>query len=195
MYMKDYLKCLAIEILKNCQGGLTKVKFAKIIYFVHKGLVSEGLATTDDLRFIRMPLGPVPVGFMGLSKDPSFKVSQVTNAGLVYNSEQYDLNQSFSCVTDSKFSSIVKKLSNQLNNLTTSELVGKSHNEPSWINNINGAEYFVNADDLAVPLPTNSKTISDTEDDQKLQEKLVEGMLDDIVSGSTSLEYPEPDDE
>lgn len=191
--MKNYLKCLAIEILKNCKEGLTKVKFAKIIYFVHKGLVSDGLAKPDDLKFIRMPLGPVPVGFMGLSKDPSFMVTKVNNAGLVYNSEIYNLNQSASCSTDAKFSGAVETLCNQLDRLTTSELVEKSHHEPSWIKNVNGEEYFVSNDDLAIPLPTNTKSLDTVEDNQKLQEKLVEGMLDDIVSGSTSLEYPESD--
>ena len=192
--MKNYLKSIAFEVLKNCQDGLTKVKFAKIIYFVHKGLVSNKLSSAEDLKFIRMPLGPVPVGFMGLSKDPCFDVSKMTNVGLVYNSEVYKLKDDSGCSSDAKFSGMVKKLCDQLNKLSTSELVEKSHNEPSWINNINGAEYFVSNEDLAVHLPTDSESPSpsESEDNQKLQEKLVEGMLDDIVSGSTSLEYPDP---
>lgn len=189
--MKNYLKNIAFEILKNCQDGLTKVKFAKIIYFVHKGLVSKKLSSVEDLKFIRMPLGPVPVGFMGLSQDPCFAVSKISNSGPVYNSEIYKLKDGSECFTDSKFSGVVKTLCDQLNKLTTSELVEKSHDEPSWINNINGAEYFVSSQDLAMPMPTDSKTMTLIEDNQKLQEKLVEGMLDDIVSGSTSLEYPD----
>lgn len=189
--MNQYLKKLAIEILKNCQDGLTKVKFAKIIYFVHKGLICQNLSDTNDLKFIRMPLGPVPIGFMELSKDPDFKVTHQINMGPVYNSEVYQLNNSSSFFCEDNFADVIKKLSHQLNRLTTSKLVDKSHSEPSWINNINGTEYFISDDDLSLSLPVYSKTMTNKEDTQKLQEKLVEGMLDDIVSGSTSLEYPQ----
>lgn len=189
--MNKYLKELATEILKNCQDGLTKVKFAKIIYFVHKGLVCQNLSNTNDLKFIRMPLGPVPIGFMELSKDADFKVTHQTNIGPVYNSEVYKLSNSSLIFCEDKFTNVIKKLSHQLNRLTTSNLVDKSHSEPSWINNINGTEYFIGDDDLNLSLPVYSKTMTNKEDSQKLQEKLVEGMLDDIVSGSTSLEYPQ----
>jgi len=45
---------------------------------------------------------------------------------------------------------------------------------------------------LAKPLPKNAEMKVGGDENQRLQEKLVEGMLDDIVSGSTSLEYPDP---
>ena len=92
---------------------------------------------------------------------------------------------------EDNFSATVKKLFGQLNKLTTSDLVEKSHQEPSWIENINGAMYFISDADLAKPLPKNTEMTVGGDENQRLQEKLVEGMLDDIVSGSTSLEYPD----
>lgn len=191
--MNNYLRKLAIEVLKNSPDGLSKVKFAKIIYFVHKGLVNCKLSSTNDLEFIRMPLGPVPVGFMGLSEDSAFSVSKITNMGPVYNSQIYKIKDNQHSSDDINFSTTVKKLLSQLNKLTTSDLVEKSHQEPSWIENVNGAMYYINDADLAKPLPKNIEMTVGGDDNQRLQEKLVEGMLDDIVSGSTSLEYPEPD--
>ena len=190
--MNKYLRKLAIEVLKNSPEGLSKVKFAKIIYFIHKGLVNCKLSAVKDLEFIRMPLGPVPVGFMGLSEDSAFSVSNITNMGLVYNSQIYTIKENQESSGDDNFSATVKKLFSQLNKLTTSDLVEKSHQEPSWIENINGAMYFINDADLAKPLPKNAEMKVGGDENQRLQEKLVEGMLDDIVSGSTSLEYPDP---
>lgn len=189
--MNNYLRKLAIEVLKNCPEGLSKVKFAKIIYFIHKGLVNSKISSVKDLEFIRMPLGPVPVGFMGLSDDSAFSVSKITNVGLVYNSQVYKVKEDQSTSSDDQFSDAVKKLFAQLNKMTTSDLVEKSHQEPSWKEFVNGTKYFISNADLAVPLPKSSGELRG-DDDQRLQEKLVEGMIDDIVSGSTSLEYPEP---
>jgi uncharacterized phage-associated protein len=189
--MNNYLRKLAIEVLKNSPEGLSKVKFAKIIYFVHKGLVNYKLSSINDLEFIRMPLGPVPVGFMGLSEDSAFNVSKVTNVGLVYNSQIYKIREDQQSSGDNEFSDAVKKLFGQLNKMTTSDLVEKSHQEPSWKEFANGKKYFISNADLAIPLPKSSGALRG-DDNQRLQEKLVEGMLDDIVSGSTSLEYPDP---
>ena len=189
--MNNYLRKLAIEVLKNSPDGLSKVKFAKIIYFVHKGLVNCKLSSTNDLEFIRMPLGPVPVGFMGLSEDSAFSVSKVTNVGLVYNSQIYTVKEDQQTSGDDEFSGAVKKLFDQLNKMTTSDLVEKSHQEPSWKEFVNGTKYFISSSDLAIPLPKSSGALRG-DDNQRLQEKLVEGMIDDIVSGSTSLEYPDP---
>jgi len=190
--MNKYLHNLAIEVLKNSPDGLSKVKFAKIIYFIHKGLVNCKLSAVEDLKFIRMPLGPVPVGFMDLSEDSAFNVSKIMNTGLVYNSQIYTIKENQQSSNDDNFSATVKKLFGQLNKLTTSDLVEKSHQEPSWIENINGAIYFISDADLAKPLPKNTEMTVGGDENQRLQEKLVEGMLDDIVSGSTSLEYPDP---
>jgi len=190
--MNKYLRKLAMEVLRNCPDGLSKVKFAKIIYFVHKGLVNSKLSSANDLKFIRMPLGPVPVGFMSLSDDSAFNVSNVANTGLVYNSQIYKIKDGQNVSNNDDFSATVKKLFGQLNKLTTSDLVEKSHQEPSWIEHPNGIEYFVSEADLAMPLPKGTDVTLGGDDDQRLQEKLVEGMLNDIVSGSTSLEYPDP---
>lgn len=189
--MNTYLRKLAIEVLKNSPEGLSKVKFAKIIYFIYKGLVNSKLSSVKDLEFIRMPLGPVPVGFMGLSDDPAFSVSKISNLGPVYNSQIYTIKENQPSSDDDNFSVTVKKLFGQLNKLTTSDLVKKSHQEPSWIENVNGTMYFINDADLAKPLPKNAEMTVGGDENQRLQEKLVEGMIDDIVSGSTSLEYPD----
>lgn len=187
--MNNYLQRLAIEVLTNSQEGLSKVKFAKILYFVHKGLVKENLANNNELEFIRMPLGPVPKGFKDLTTDPFLTITEKRNNGLAYNSQVYTLKGGQKASSNREFTKTVSELFHQLNKLSTSELVGKSHHEPSWLQNSNGAEYFLTAEDLEIPLPQRTGKAS-AEDNYKLQEKLVEGMLDDIVSSSTSLEYP-----
>ncbi|PIU35401.1 hypothetical protein COT03_01355 [Candidatus Shapirobacteria bacterium CG07_land_8_20_14_0_80_39_18] len=186
---KKYLSLLAKQILQTVPGGLSKVRFAKILYFTHKGLVLKRLSFVKDMEFIRMPLGPVPVGFMELSEDKDIVVIQ-SPSSLVYDKELYTLKGSGSYFVDNVALEI-QKIVNGLNNLTTSELVEIAHQEPSWIRHENGDEYFLEDDDLKISLPTRRKTkISPAIDEQHLQAKLIEGMLGEIVDESTSLEYP-----
>lgn len=185
----NYLHLLAKQILQVVPDGLSKVRFAKILYFTHKGLVLKRLSSVKDMEFIRMPLGPVPVGFMELSEDRDIVIVQ-SPSSLVYDKELYTFRGSGSCFVNNVALEI-QKIVNGLNNLTTSELVKIAHQEPSWIRHKNGDEYFLEDDDLKISLPTRRKAeISSDIDEQHLQARLIEGMLDEIIDESTSLEYP-----
>jgi len=141
----QYLHLLAKQILKLTPEGITKVRFAKILYFTHKGLVQEKLSSIKDMEFIRMPLGPVPVGFKGLAEDKEIKIDEVATSPLVYDKQLYTLND----------------------------------------------EYYIGVDDLKIALTTTKSSGMNSEiDTQHLQARLMEGMIDEIVEESTSLEYP-----
>ena len=187
----NYLHLLAKQILKVIPDGLSKVRFAKILYFTHKGLVQKNLSSLKDMEFIRMPLGPVPVGFKELSQDPEIEVTEMGISPLVYDKQIYVLQGMDDYFKDERLR-VIQETSLQLNKLTTSQLVSIAHQEPSWLNHKNGDEYFLEQADLKIGLPTsNFSNISSEIDNQHLQAKLVEGMLDDIVDESTSLEYPD----
>lgn len=72
-----YLFQLAQQILVSSEKGLSKVKFAKIIYFVQKGLVQANISQKESLGFIRMPLGPVPFGFQEMTDLPNIMIQMV----------------------------------------------------------------------------------------------------------------------
>ncbi len=188
MKMDRYLRLLAKQVLVNIPEGLTKVKFAKILYFVHKGLVQKSFATSQDLRFIRMPLGPVPVGFKDLSSDKDIKVSEIHQV-LSYDMQLYKL-----VGTDTYFNNetadFIQEIVAGLVKLPTSVLVDEAHKDPSWVKHKNGEEYYLTQEDVVIPLPLNQRVVNQKEESQHLQAKLVEGMLDEIVDESTSLEYP-----
>jgi hypothetical protein len=192
MKLDNYLSRLAKEVLFNTPGGLTKVRFAKILYFVHKGLVNKNLSSFDDLKFIRMPLGPVPVGFKDLVEDEDIQVTDVKKTPLSYDMQLYMLIRSGHYLNDNA-SEVVRSVVDNLKQLPTSYLVEEAHKDPSWINHVNGDEYFIGQDDLNLGLPSGrANTPQDpSEDAFRLQAKLVEGMLDEIVEENTSLEYPE----
>ncbi|HUD45089.1 MAG TPA: type II toxin-antitoxin system antitoxin SocA domain-containing protein [Patescibacteria group bacterium] len=188
--MKSYINNLAKEILNIEQNGLSKVRFAKILYFVHKGLILENLVKSEDMKFIRMPLGPVPVGFKKLSEDSDIAV-ETKLSSLTYNTEIYKLinyTESF----ERLYKETIKRILNDLRMFPTSELIKISHHEPSWNKLTNGSEYFISGDDLRENLPkrTSSHKLSSEIDEQRIQARLVEGMINDIVEESTLLEYP-----
>lgn len=187
----NYLHLLAKQILKVIPEGLSKVRFAKILYFTHKGLVQKNLSAPNDMEFIRMPLGPVPVGFKDLSQDPEIEVTEMATSPLVYDKQLYVLQGMNNYFEDERLKAI-QEISLLLNRLTTNQLVSIAHQEPSWLNHKNGDEYFLEKDDLEIDLPIlKSSSVSSEIDTQHLQAKLVEGMLNDIVDESTSLEYPD----
>lgn len=187
----NYLHLLAKQILRIIPEGLTKVRFAKILYFTHKGLVQKKISAPRDMEFIRMPLGPVPVGFKELSQDPEIGVTEIAISSLIYEKEVYTL-QSVSNYFEADKLKAIQEICLQLNRLTTNQLVSVAHLEPSWLNHKNGQEYFLEEADLERNLPAPNLTNLNSEmDHQHLQAKLVEGMLDDIVDESTSLEYPD----
>src|ERR1044072_9186741 len=87
------LNLLAKEILQIVPEGLSKVRFAKILYFVHKGLVQKNINTNADIKFIRMPLGPVPVGFKELINDEDINVVEMSTTALIYDNQVYTLKR------------------------------------------------------------------------------------------------------
>ncbi len=189
--MDKYLRNLAIEVLRNSPEGLSKVKFAKIIYFCHKELVRGGLIASNTLNFLRMPLGPVPNGFMELGALDEITVSEIPTS-LIYNSQLYSLSdKSMSSYLNSTIVNSVKNTYSKIRKATTAELVKESHKEPSWINNPNGNHFVISKEDLERELKIFLR--SSSKDEMSLQEQLVDGMMEDIVASSTSLEYPEND--
>lgn len=185
--MNSYLYNLAIEILK-LYPGQSKVKFAKLIYFVHKELVRSSLVSTNDLSFVRMPLGPVPVDFMNLQNQEGIIVSEQATS-LLYNSQVYNYSGSDKAELSDSIVTLAKTTLRPLILMSTSDIVELSHQEDSWKKLANGDRFEISVDDLKTEIPKNVK--SSKENNSSLQEKLVSGMLSDIVASSTSLEYPE----
>ena len=187
----NYLNCLAYWVLAVNPKGLSKVRFAKTLYFSHKSLVMKNLAAVNDLAFIRMPLGPVPVGFKELGATAGIDI-QTLSVGLSYNKEQYflDLQIRKSIAKDERLR-IIDILTKNLQNFSTSQLVEVSHKENSWRTHSNGQEYYIDNVDLRKLIPSDpEEQLSQQEDIQKLQARLIEGMLEDIVAETTALEYP-----
>ncbi len=185
--MNGYLYNLAIEILK-LHPGQSKVKFAKLIYFLHKELIRSSLVNSNDLLFVRMPLGPVPVDFMNLQNQEGIDVSMQATT-LLYNSQIYNYSGSNMPELSDSIISLAKNTLVPLMKMSTSDIVELSHQEDSWKKLVNGTEFEISDRDLETTIPKNVK--SSEEDDSSLQEKLVSGMLSDIVASSTALEYPE----
>lgn len=190
LYMKyDLLKLLAKDILFQSHSAISKVRFAKMIYFAYKHLVKLNIYSSEDLAFIRMPLGPVPVGFMDLSTSSDFLV-KTSALGLMYNRESYELKdrEKYLCAIDEK---ILNEFVLKLHSFSTSKLVELSHEDYSWKNHSNGQEYFLTKKDLETTLPRTSILVNEDIDNQLIQARLVHGMEDDAVVDSTNLEYPE----
>lgn len=185
-----YLSNLAQQILLSSENGLSKVKFAKTIYYVHKALVMGKNVMSQDLVFIRMPLGPVPLDFMDLKQEPSIGVRNVPNS-LTYNAEVYFLKQNAEISRlDSSAEKKLTKVSQELFKISTSVLVAHSHKEPTWMSHSNGEQYFISPDDLRRGLPSSEETVLESDvDNQHLQAQLINGMVDEIVDETTELEY------
>ena len=188
------LNSLAKYVLFVLVDGVSKVRFAKILYFTHKALVQNKFVEAKELRFIRMPLGPVPVGFMSLSQDVQISVISMANVSLSYDSQLYKLSGTPDLGLDDTVKNLITEVVPRLNELSTSVLVEESHKDPSWINFPNGKEYVLSNGDIDVPLPLKKKNIINKEmDNQYLQATLVEGLMEEIVDETTLLEYPKSD--
>lgn len=186
--MAPLIQQLAKDILLSAPQGISKVKFAKTIYFVYKHLVLGGAYRARDLSFIRMPLGPVPVGFKSLATDPDIKVISQNASYLTYNQETYRLDENF--IQSHQVNDMVDDVVTKLLAFTTSQLVEESHKEPSWLGRHNGDEYTITQADLSLSLPAKPALLNENTEDQHIQAQLIVGMLDDIVDESTALEYP-----
>jgi hypothetical protein len=185
----EYLNQLCRRVLSETPEGISKVRFAKVLYFTHKSLVQQDLSSVEQMEFIRMPLGPVPVGFMDLS-DTRITVEETHKPELSYDKQVYKLSIELK-LNDSIQHSLRTSLK-VLTNFQTSDLVEISHEEPSWKSHHNGQQYYLNVEDLKISFPTlGASQLTSDMDRQRLQAHLVEGMLDEIVADSTSLEYPD----
>lgn len=176
------------EILYLSKKPISKVRLAKVVYFSFKALVRGNFYSLNDLAFIRMPLGPVPINFNeALSSDSDILV-QLTDVGLTYNRTNYSLRKGAS--VKSKYLSYLDKVLQKLNEFPTSTLVEVSHKDYSWKEHLNGDEYFLLKKDLPIEV-SGIKVLTEAFDNQLIQSKLVRGMKTEIAQDNSSLEYPE----
>lgn len=187
------LHTIAKLILTIEPTGLSKVRFAKTIYFVHKELIRKNLVPANDLEYIRMPLGPVPNGFMTLSKDFPDIRSSIVPSQLSYNAVEFTIDKPRRLWTGKKnpLYQTIESILADLRSVSTSLLVESSHMDESWRTHKNGDLYYIQESDLKNILPVRGDTKRLDSDDQLLQASLVKGMIDDIVKESTDLEYPD----
>ena len=191
-YMREsYVIYLAKRVLAAVGTPVPKVRLAKLVYFSFKELILANLAKPEELAFIRMPLGPVPSDlFPQIENDAEVVVTQ-TDIGLTYNRQSFALNSDIQFTNDSVLDLLREKVS-LFNKYPTSTLVEKSHQDLSWINNINGTRYTVDKQDLVPFVATSTANrITDAFDDQLVQSKLIAGMEDEIIKDSSALEFPE----
>lgn len=186
---------LAKLILTIETGGLSKVRFAKTVYFVHKELIRCGVLKPADLTYIRMPLGPVPEGFMELRENHSDIITVAQPTGLSYDASVYKLAKRpiLRWRKDEGYRA-VESILETLQEFSTSKLVEISHEEPSWKRLKNGEKFTISPKDMEKNLPrmtTLGGLRNDGRENQSLQASLVSGMLKDIVDESTALEFPD----
>ena len=169
---------------------LSKVRFAKTIYFVHKELIRNDLLAKDSIQYIRMPLGPVPFGFMEITKSCPEITSTKAKTGLAYETENFSTRAKFDGTEQEK--TVIVGTLETLRKFQTSNLVDTSHKDPSWLNHQNSERYYITDDDMKNDLSILETLFTNTVDDEedKLQASLMRGMIKDIVSESTKLEYP-----
>lgn len=198
------LQELARLILTVNARPLNRIRFAKTIYFVHKELIRKGIMHSEDIAYIRSPLGPVPEGFLALALSP-YILLQKTNALLSFEAEEYLINPHHTesgppLASYTRLQPLVKKTLDLLETHPTASLVEASH-DPSWLNHPNGARYFIKPTDLKNTFPyaqirikIRIKRKKPNNQTGALQANLLRGMLHDIVQESTDLEYPDQPD-
>lgn len=170
---------------------LSKVRFAKTIYFVHKELIRNRILSKESIEYIRMPLGPVPKGFMSITMScPDIYSSQQKN-GLAYETQLFHSDTAFDGTAEER--KIIDGTLSKLRAYSTSDLVETSHKDPSWLNHKNSDNYFITDEDMSNDLSvldTCQQNNNDNDEDDRLQASLIRGMINDIVAESTKLEYP-----
>ncbi len=200
---------LSHTILLLHQRPMSKVRLARVVYFVHKELVRKKLMQIEDISYIRSPLGPIPDGFMTLANDHSNIISRRSaSTNLSYASEEYLVNRSeddhdLETTMLEQYRDTLKAIEHTLHALdkyTTPELVEASHHEPSWNAHSNGEIYYLTNADLKVLFPFSAILPSSirirlsrppANKAGALQATLLRGMVADIVKESTDLEYPD----
>jgi uncharacterized phage-associated protein len=194
---------LLVAILFLQPEGIARVRLAKLTYLVYKGLLQKKYdsLTGKEIVFVRMPLGPVPQELKEVLATAKFG-SKREKIGLSYN------RQVFYLVTKEKPSKTlvqaVDEILEQISYLSSGEMVEYCHHEPSWRACKNGEDWVISEDDLKRWLPQSkhlfgfgwkkgesARKINPTLDDQFLQARLIDGMLEEIIEESTLLEYPE----
>lgn len=196
---------LASLILILNHGPISRVRFSRTIYFVHKELVRKKLMRIDDIAYLRLPLGPVPEGFMTLASDhPDIIIRPIAGSGLSYEAEEFTLpneqepanNSSDRAAEQQQIQRVIQRTLLALQSHPTSELVSASHDQ-SWTYHKNGERYFLTPADLKNTFPFLSITLRfrlkrpANNEIGLLQATLLRGMLNDIVRESTDLEYPD----
>ncbi len=200
---------LSHTILLLHKHAMSKVRLARVIYFVHKELVRKKLMQIEDISYIRSPLGPIPNGFATLADNHSNIISRRSaSINLSYDAEEYLVNRSedehdLETTMLEQYRDALKAIEHTLVALakyTTPELVEASHHEPSWNAHSNGEIYYITNADLkvlfpfSVILPPNIRIRLNRAPANKigaLQATLLRGMVADIVKESTDLEYPD----
>lgn len=191
-------------ILSLSPTPIGKIRFTRVIYFVHKELVRKGFMRLDDITYLRSPLGPVPDGLAQLAHDyAEIMLQKSPTKQLSYADEEFFLQSNNSDEDETAFleqyRDVLKVIDQTLRALSmhrTPELIEASH-DPSWQENRNGSIYTITKNDLKNTFPF-AKTLKlrfhvkiNPNEVGQIQANLLKGMLNDIVRESTDLEYPD----
>lgn len=189
------LKQLTELVLSLNETPLTRIRLTKAIYFVHKELIRKKLMGTQDITYVRLPLGPAPIGLPEIILDNPNIIIQDIPSNLLYENQTYTINKPI-INAKPEVISVTKKTLKLLQAYRTAELVHASQ-DPSWLAHSNGTEYHLTTADLKNPFPNaqirfkiHIKATPNNEGGE-LQATLLRGMLTDIVKESTDLEYPD----
>lgn len=195
---------LSKTILLLSRTPINKVRFARVVYFVHKELIRKKFMSPEDIAYIRSPLGPVPDGLLKLALDHPNIITNPASDRPSFAAEEYAINPTAAEEAEEtlmleQYREVLQAVERTLKALaphTTPELVQASHADPSWITNFNGARFFITPADLKNPFPFNAIRVKirikrpTPNELGALQANLLRGMMDDIVKESTDLEYP-----
>lgn len=193
---------LSRAILSLSQTPISKIRFARIIYFIHKELIRKGFMKPDDIIYRRAPLGPVPEALPSLTLNTNHIILKQSDSPLSYANESYTIanntNEDQETLLLEQYRDILSVIDRTLQALApynTSELIEASH-DPSWQQHYNGSDYTITQADLKNNFPFNllhkpRPKKSPANDLGQIQANLLRGMLADIVKESTGLEYPD----
>ena len=195
---------ISSAILSLSPTPISKIRFTRVVYFVHKELVRKGFMQLDDISYLRSPLGPVPDGLPQLAHNyAEIMLQKSSTEQLSYADEEFFLQPNDSSKDETAFleqyRDVLKVIDQTLRALAlrrTPELIEASH-DPSWQANRNGSVYTITKTDLKNTFPF-AKTLKirfhtkiNPNEIGQIQANLLKGMLNDIVRESTDLEYPD----